>query len=417
MDPEDARGRPRILWIKTELLHPVDKGGRIRTLEMLRRLKATHHVTYLTLDDLTATPDDRARASEYCDDLVCVPHRLATRGSALFYLEALLNLASPLPYAIARYRNRAMTREIVRRAPLCDVVVCDFLVSAVNMPSPAPWPKVLFQHNVEAEIWRRHALNRKGAAARRFFARQQRRMEVYERDACRSFDSVVAVSQDDCELMRRAYGLPRVDWVPTGVDTQYFTPGENATPETSSLVFTGSMDWLPNEDAIRWFLDAVMPLIKARVSDARLIVVGRNPGKALKDIAASRDDVVVTGRVDDVRPYVRAARVFVAPIRIGGGTRLKIYEAMAMGKPVVSTTIGAEGLPLAPGRDLLIADDPGQFAAAVVEALQNDSLAEAISRQALAIVRENFGWDRVAEKFAAFCTAAAQPHAAVRRSP
>lgn len=410
MAPEPAPEGPRLLWIKTELLHPVDKGGKIRTIEMLKRLKPRHHITYLTLDDGTAGQDARERAGEYCHELVCVPFRPAPRGSLRFYAEALRSLASPLPYAISRYRSEAMRRAILDRAPACDVVVSDFLVSAVNCPDTLARPSVLFQHNVEAEIWRRHALNQRNVAVRAFFRAQWRRMEAYERRACRAFDSVVAVSDDDCSLLRLRYGLERVAAVPTGVDTDFFRPRGAEAVQPRTLVFTGSMDWMPNQDAIRFFLDEIMPLIAKEVPGVRLLVVGRSPNAALKALAASRPDVIVTGRVDDVRPFIGEARCYVVPIRIGGGTRLKIFEAMAMGKPVVSTTIGAEGLPIVDGQDLIVADTPAMFAAAVVRIVQDDELALRLGAQAAATVRERFSWERVADRFSQLCGQAAGSH-------
>lgn len=410
MAPEPAPDGPRLLWIKTELLHPVDKGGKIRTIEMLKRLKRHHHITYLTLDDGTASRDARERASEYCHDLVCVPFDLAPRGSLRFYAEGLRTLASALPYAISRYRSPAMRRAILERVPQCDIVVSDFLVSAVNLPDALSRPSVLFQHNVEAEIWRRHARNQRNVAARAFFWAQWRRMEAFERRACRAFDGVVAVSEDDGSLMRRHYGLDRVAAVPTGVDTDFFRPSGERAMEARTLVFTGSMDWMPNQDAIRFFMADIMPLIAKQVTGVRLLVVGRNPSGALKEFAAARQDIVVTGRVEDVRPFIEEARCYIVPIRIGGGTRLKIFEAMAMAKPVVSTTIGAEGLPIADGTDLVVADTPESFAAAVVRILKDDAWAARLGAQAASTVRERFGWDRVADRFSQLCAEAADLH-------
>lgn len=398
----------RLLWIKTELLHPVDKGGKIRTIEMLKRLKERHHVTYLTLDDGSAGAPERARAAEYCHELVRVPFSPAPRGSARFYAEALANTLSPLPYAIGRYRSAAMRAAVAERAPACDVVVSDFLVSAVNLPERLPRPSLLFQHNVEAEIWRRHAQNRRDLASRTFFRGQWRRMEAFERRACRAFDGVVAVSENDRALMRQRYALDHVEAVATGVDTDFFRPSGARAVRPRTLVFTGSMDWMPNDDAIRWFVTDILPLIEARVRDVRLVVVGRSPSGALAELARRRGNVVVTGRVADVRPYVEEARCFVVPVRIGGGTRLKIFEAMAMEKPVVSTTVGAEGLPLVPGTDLLISDDPESFAASVVAVLENDRLADDLGARAARTVRERFGWDAVARQFSECCVQAAR---------
>jgi glycosyltransferase involved in cell wall biosynthesis len=177
--------------------------------------------------------------------------------------------------------------------------------------------------------------------------------------------------------------------------------------EPHDLVFTGSMDWMPNEDAIVWFTEAILPLVRAQVPDVTLTVVGRNPPVRVQALGERDPSVRVTGRVDDVRPYVERSAVFVVPIRIGGGTRLKIYEAMAMERPVVSTTVGAEGLPVRDGVDAVLADEPQAFADAVVALLRHPARARAIGQEAAAVVRARYGWGAVAADFAAQCEAAA----------
>lgn len=399
----------RILWLKTELLHPVDKGGKIRTYQMLRALKREHRVTYLTLDDGAASEDAVERAEEYCHELVRVPHRTREKFSAGFYAELAANLVSPLPYFMKKYESRAMRREIESRAVASDfdVLVCDFLNPAVNVPARLPVPTVLFQHNVEAMIWRRHYEVQTNPVKRAYLYGQWRKAFAYERAACGRFDAVVAVSRDDAETMRRDYGVERVSDVPTGVDTDFFRPSPGAGPEPHALVFTGSMDWLPNEDAIQFFTREVLPLVRERVPGVRLTVVGRKPYASLLELSKRDPSIVVTGRVEDVRPYMERAAAYVVPIRVGGGTRLKIYEAMAMGLPVVSTTIGAEGLPLKEGEDLLVADEPRAFADAVVRVLTDESLAKGLGERAASKVRARFGWDRVAAVFAEACGRAA----------
>ena len=397
-----------ILWLKTELLHPVDKGGRIRTYNMLRELKREHRVTYLTLDDGAAAPDAAARALEYCDELVRVPFRTRPKRSAGFYGELLANLVSPLPYAIAKYRSpamRAKVESLVARGDV-DVLVCDFLFPSINVPDGLSCPTVLFQHNVEAMIWRRHHEVATHPAKRAYMAEQWRRMEAFEAAECRRFDHVVAVSEQDRELFERDYGVTSASSVPTGVDVHYFEPPAGARRSAHELVFTGSMDWLPNEDAILWFAEAILPRVRAAVPEATLTVVGRHPTPAVVALGERDPAVTVTGGVPDVRPYLSRAAAFVVPIRIGGGTRLKIYEAMAMEAPVVSTTVGAEGLPVAPDSDCLIADDPEAFAAAVVALLRDPARARALGAQGARTVRENFSWERVAERFAESCLAA-----------
>ena len=402
-----------LLWLKTELLHPVDKGGKIRTYHMLKELKRAHHVTYLTLDDGASGAEARARAKEYCHELICVPHHTRAKFSAGFYAELAANLASRLPYALKKYESAEMRREVAARAGACDVLVCDFLTPAVNMPKQVPAATVLFQHNVEAMIWRRHYEVQRNPPKRAYLYDQWRKTVRFERAACQRFDYVVAVSRDDADTMRREYGIERVADVPTGVDTEFFRPQGQEPRAPHNLVFTGSMDWLPNEDAMQFFTREIMPRVRAVVPDVTLTVVGRNPFPSLVELSKRDRSVVVTGRVEDVRPYMERAAAYVVPIRVGGGTRLKIYEAMAMALPVVSTTIGAEGLPVRDGAELLVADTPEEFANAVVRVLTDDKLARTLGAQAAATVRARFGWDRVAAEFAALCERARVDAAAV----
>ncbi|MDQ2855033.1 MAG: glycosyltransferase [Acidobacteriota bacterium] len=404
----------RILWLKTELLHPVDKGGKIRTYQMLKELKRDHEITYLTLDDGTADKEARALATEYCHKLVCVPHLAHQKFTAGFYAELGLNLVSSLPYAIAKYRSPEMRRTIQKLAAenVYDVVVCDFLTPAVNLPRNLSCPSILFQHNVEAMIWQRHAEVQTNTLKQTYLSGQWRKMQAFEGVMCRRFDRVVAVSREDSLMMQRAYKVTTIDDVPTGVDTAFFRPRRAERREPHNLVFTGSMDWLPNEDAIRYFTTQIMPLIKQKLPDVTLTVVGRNPYPALVELSKKDTSIIVTGRVEDVRPYMERAAAYVVPLRIGGGTRLKIFEAMAMEKPIVSTTIGAEGLPVKPESDILLADTPETFAAAVVRVLEDEEFAFHLGRRSAKLVREQFGWNRVARRFAEICEQAKFPQTA-----
>ncbi|HKP71495.1 MAG TPA: glycosyltransferase [Pyrinomonadaceae bacterium] len=403
-----------ILWLKTGLLHPVDTGGKIRTYHMLRELKREHRITYLTLDDGSAGKDARERAEEYCHELVCVPHRTRAKFSAGFYVELGRNLFSSLPYFMKKYESAGMRREIEERtqARQFDVLVCDFLVPAINVPERVPCASVLFQHNVEAMIWRRHYEVQTNPVKKLYLYGQWLKSRAYERVVCGRFDGVVAVSREDAETMRRDYGVKAVADVPTGVDTDYFRPRGEERVEPHAMVFTGSMDWLPNEDAIRYFTEEIMPRVRAEVPDATLTVVGRNPYPSLLELSRRDPSVIVTGRVEDVRPFMERAPVYIVPLRVGGGTRLKIYEAMAMEKAIVSTRVGAEGLPVEDGKELLLADTPEDFAAAVVRLMRDDAAARELGARAGRTVRERFGWAGVAARFAELCERAVRVHGA-----
>lgn len=391
----------KILWLKTELLHPVDKGGRIRTYQMLKELRKEHEITYLTLDDGSAAPDARDLSNEYCSNLITVPHSVAPKFSPRFYAEIAGNLSSELPYFIAKYQSAAMRQKIedVLAENAHDILVCDFLHPAINLPDEINIPTLLFQHNVEAMIWKRHYQVANNFGKRAYLRSQWHRAVAFEKQACSRFDAVVAVSKDDAEVFRSEYGHGRVFDIGTGVDTDYFTPVNGDRTTKPNIVFTGSMDWLPNSDAVQWFIKEIFPLIKQEVPEATFTVVGRDPFPEILELAKKDSSIKVTGRVDDVRPYMREAAVFVVPIRIGGGTRLKIFEAMAMGLPVVSTTIGAEGLRVTDGNEIVLRDSPDRFSRSVISLLQDRHIASKTAETACRVVRDKFGWSSIAKQF------------------
>lgn len=405
----------RILWVKTELLHPVDKGGRIRTYQMLKRLRALHEITYLTLDDGRSGSDAVERAEEYCHDLVRIPHESPETFSGRFYLDLLRNAPSRLPYAVWKYRSAALREAIERivRRDAIDLVVCDFLAPSCNVPHDLDVPILLFEHNVEAMIWRRHHEVARNPMKRAFLRREWRRMQAFECRECRRYDRVVAVSEADRRLLADHCGADHIEVVPTGVDTMYFRPGGAVERAPGRIVFTGSMDWLPNVDAVRYFTGEILPRIRAAVPAVSFDVVGRRPTPEIRRIGERDEAVTVTGFVDDIRPYLERAAVAVVPLKIGGGTRLKIYEAMAMETPVVSTSVGAEGLPLRDGDDLLIADRPNEFARAVIRLLEDEAYARTLGERAALRVRREFGWDVVTRDFARICERTAGDEARV----
>ncbi len=395
----------KILWLKSDLLLPLDKGGKLRTWHLLRHLARHHEITYLSFADPDQVlPDGRLAPG------VDAMHEVATRvetitrsdprkGSLRFYADAARHVADSLPYAVAKYRSAAFRRRVhalLRERPF-DVIVCDFLFPAVNLPRALPCPAVIFTHNVESEIWRRHAETKTGRLARLLYRIQYRRMLRYERRTLARFDGVLAVSDADRDTLARLYPdalLAPVAVVPTGVDVGFFPPSPS-DPASRHLVFTGSMDWLPNEDAMLYFCREVLPIIRTEEPDVQLSIVGRAPTPAVEKLARA-DGVHVTGRVDDVRPYMREAAVYVVPLRIGGGTRLKIFEAMAMGKAVVSTTVGAEGLSVTHGQHVLVADEPRMFARAVVRLLRDVARRRQLEDAARALVVEQYDWSAVA---------------------
>jgi sugar transferase (PEP-CTERM/EpsH1 system associated) len=389
----------RILWLKSDLLLPLDKGGRLRTWHLMRHLARRHQITYLSFAETATDSSNLAGMSQVADRVITIARRERPKGSVRFYLDVAAHLADALPYAVGTYRSPAFSakiQDLLAEHPF-QLVVCDFLAPAVNLPLALPCPSVLFTHNVEAEIWRRHAETNRGRMTFRLYDAQHRRMLAYEDRALQRFDGILAVSDADRKTLTSLYPDVCVKpiWViPTGVDTEYFAP-EGTPASDPRLVFAGSMDWLPNEDAMRFFCHDVLPLIRAEEPRARLSIVGRAPTAAVRALA--EEHIEVTGTVADVRPFMRKAAVHVVPLRIGGGTRLKIFEAMAMGQAVVSTTIGAEGLPLTNGEHALIADGPRAFADAVVSLLRDDRRRHALAAAARRLVVEHYDWSVAAD--------------------
>ena len=388
----------KILWVKCDFLHPTDKGGQIRTLEMLRRLHLRHEIHYVAYADPTQ-PEGPHRSSEYCTRAYPIPLKVPPRASLAFAAEALRNLFSSLPLSLERYVStemRAQVEQLIQREHF-DGIVCDFLSAAPLLPDLKGC--LLFQHNVETMIWRRHVANASGPLARWYFGLQSARMFRFERATCQRVGGIVAVSENDSTTMAELFGIPAPPAIPTGVDIDYFAPPPATPQPLRDLVFIGSMDWMPNIDGMRWFVGEVLPRIRARRPNCTLTIAGRKPTSAITELAASDSGILVTGGVPDIRPYVWGAAVSIVPLRIGGGTRLKIYESMAARVPVVSTRIGAEGLAIHPPNDIRIADTAEEFASQCLDLLENPQQRSAIAEAAWTMVAERFSWESVAQQF------------------
>jgi glycosyltransferase involved in cell wall biosynthesis len=293
-----------------------------------------------------------------------------------------------------------------------DTLVCDFLFPAPNIPDVSR--SVLFQHNVESIIWRRHVEHANHPVKKAYFKLQARRMHVFERAICRCAGHIVAVSETDRETMHRLFGVARISSINTGVDIAYFRPPcfpeakENSV--VADLIFTGSMDWLPNIDAAQFFVAEVLPSIRKERPHCRLIIAGRRPISAVEELANRDSRIVVTGTVPDVRPYLWGSSVSIVPLRIGGGTRLKIFEAMAAKVPVVSTSVGAEGLPVKDGKDIAIADSPELFARCCLNLLADADLRRQRAKEGWDLVSSRFSWEAVSREFESALEAGPRPN-------
>jgi glycosyltransferase involved in cell wall biosynthesis len=281
-----------------------------------------------------------------------------------------------------------------------DVAVCDFLAASLNFPSSLETPTVLFQHNVESALWERQASHEPNPLHRLVFTIEAAKMLSYERATVGRFDHVIAVSDNDHRLMSAMIDPSRISVVPTGVDLSLYQSGceepQAIGDREPVVVFVGSMDWEANVDAVDYFCREIWPAVKRAVPGARFRIVGRNPHPRVKRLEC--ESIEVTGTVSSVIGHYREASLNVVPLRVGGGTRLKIYEAMAMGKATVSTSIGAEGLDVNDGSDILIADSSEKFSNAIIALLNDERLRREVEKAA-AVQAARFDWSVIGERF------------------
>ena len=402
----------RILWVKAGGIVPADTGGRIRSLHILKELARRHSVTLFTY--YAAHPGDLHRNLRGFSEVVAVPIALPRERTLRDYVRYARTVSSSDPYSMqviggesgGRLRSFDVAEMRQRLANVIaggdfDVLICDFIYPAGLIDWDSGCPKILFTHNVEAELWRQQYEMAHHPLKRFLYWKEWRALRGAEAGYAQKADHVLTVSEQNRAYFSRYMPEGRVSTIATGVDIDSFHQ-DLPHPEPDfelppAMVFTGSMDWMPNQHGILFFASEILPRIRAEVPDADLWIVGRCPSQEVLALAGPRTQV--TGRVDDIRPYLRKSPVYVVPLLSGSGTRIKIFEAMAMGRAVVSTTIGAEGLPVTHGQNILIADHPREFADSVVRLLRDHELAAKLGGAARALVETQFSWKTVGSQF------------------
>lgn len=384
--------------MKSGGLVPLDHGGKIRSFHLAKELTRSHEVSLFTFYEPIPN-DQHAELKTTFRKVLCVPLSIPRKNGPGEYLAYAKNLFSARPYSVTKYCQPHVMRELRRHLEQesYDLVLCDFLLTAGVIPWDLPGPRVLFSHNVEAQIWRRHFEVARNPVWKAACYREFRTMAAMERDYLRRADHVLAVSEADRRIFSRDLDESRISVIPTGVDADYFRPSAE-TEQPNALVFTGSMDWLPNEDGIFHFVEKILPLVRKEAPDSVLWVVGRRPSTNLRALMDRTPGIKVTGTVEDIRPYIATGSVYVVPLLVGGGTRLKIFEAMAMGKAVVSTSIGAEGLPVVDGKHIRLADDPVKFAREIVSLLREPSQRAQLGASARQLVEQEYSWNAVGQQ-------------------
>ena len=394
----------RILFLSHFIPHPPTGGASLRNFNLIKQLACGNELHLLTFTQTNRHPTtehierSRQALASYCRqiEIVDVPSdRSRLRWCALLALNAF----APQPYSAWRFRSRRMLEAIDWHLDRFryDLVHVDTIALAGYLPHLRGLPAVLNHHNVESALLLRRAATERNPAVRAYIALQGWKLRRAETRALTAFDGNIAVSAlDKAELSARA-PTANITVIPNGTDTRFFRP-QPADESGPSLVFAGTMAWYPNADAMEFFARKIWPLIKRRVPGVTMNLIGASPPAEVRRLGERDPSFRVLGFVDDVRPYIAQAAVYVVPIRVGGGTRLKILDAMAMGKAIVSHPIGAEGLDLAQDKEILIAAEPERFAQQVVALLHDRSRRQQLARAARARAVASYAWDRIAPR-------------------
>lgn len=386
-----------ILQLTTKIPYPLDDGGKIGIYNLTKHLSLLGHKVTLVTFTSSERPDT-GDLEEYAR-LEVVAH--APKNSPL---DALVTLLTPVPYTIQKYHVVEMARGIEKLLATgsFDLIHVDHLHMAyygVRAKEKFSVPIFLREHNVESTIWERFCEQTRNPILNWYGRIQLEKMRRYEPQMAEKFDCCLMVTKQDEAKLRAASSRVKTAVVPAGVDVCYFEAGASEFEEPNSILFLGSLDWLPNQDGFWWFYESIFPRIVARVPSAKLYVVGKNPPLKLRRVSGS--NVVAVGSVKDVRPYMRRAQVCVVPLRIGSGLRIKILEMLAMRKAVVTTSIGCEGIEVENGQHLLVADTKEAFAEETCKLLADGDLCRSLGEAGHSLVCETYRWETVVQKLVA----------------
>lgn len=384
-----------ILQITHQIPYPPDSGGRAGIFYLTKGLSDAGHKVFLASLVSSNNPKYEKELSKFC-------------ALSALYIDARnkvlkmgLNLLSSYPYNLSKYHipSFLILLDSVVSSFEPEIVHVDHLhvaYAGLYLKKKYGFPVVLREHNVEATIMERFYKTQRNPVKRWYAYHQFKKLWRYEAWACGQFDLCLPITPIDEKRLLKMNPSCITKVIPAGVDTSFFYPRKDITEEEFTLVTVGTMDWLPNIDGILWFHKNVLPIVLSKYPSTRLYIIGHNPPRAIRSL--ERQNVIVTGYVPDVREYIAKAAVYVVPLRVGGGMRIKILDAMAMGKAIVSTAIGCEGIEVRHGENILIADNPQCFAECVIQLLESKKLREKIGQAAFELINAKYKWELVIQQ-------------------
>jgi glycosyltransferase involved in cell wall biosynthesis len=385
----------RILVLDEWIPYPLISGKRLRSYHLLTRAAQNHDITYLCFQDAHGEEDARNHLESRGLRTVTLRRKNPFVPSYRLYAHAAANLFSQTPLVMRKhFRHDYLAR--MKKLLLderFDLIHCEWMHYGAYVRDLDDHPLFLSSHNIEAMPWKRLYAHEKNPLKRAALYLEWKKMDAFEHKVSRRFHHVGAVSEDDGVAFREVYGCDSVAVIPNGIDVGYYDFETRGTG-VNTLVFSASFDAFVNQDAVVYWMESIFPRILSKVPDVKMCFLGKDPPRALTRYASDR--VSFTGTVPDVRPRLSRAGVCVVPIRVAGGSRIKILEAMAAGLPVVSTPEGAEGLDVVPGEHLLIARGEEEFAVSVVELLRNGEVARSMAWKARKLVEQHYDWGKIA---------------------
>ena len=393
-----------ILWLSHLVPYPPKGGVLQRSFNLIKEVSKSHnlHLLAFSQKNLLKNENDLNQAvgelEKICRSVkvVPIPSEEKSYGKAALYVKSLFTAA---PYTINWLRSGEMEHQIeeILTKRKIDMVHFDTISLAPYYSLAEGYKKILNHHNIESDMMIRRGGQEKNPIKKVYLLQEGYKILRYENRVCESFDLNLTCSLLDSERLLRRIPRLRVEEIPNGVDLKYFYP-LNQIREEHSLVFAGGMKWYPNRSAMLFFVNNIWPLLKKEVPDVKMTVIGREPPPEVVNLARMDGHFKVTGFVDDVRPYIDKAMVYVCPIRDGGGTRLKILDALAMGKPIVAHPVAVEGIDVEPEKQVLIAETPSEFVRQIARLFGDSILYRRLSEEGRRLVMEKYDFEKIGEK-------------------
>jgi polysaccharide biosynthesis protein PslH len=383
----------RILFHSLALPYPATNGYKMRTWSLLQALAAEgHEITLVCFATSQEAAEDISPLSAVCRSVEIVPQAVSSMSSRPDFKGRARALVGHLPYGVARFRSETMRGRLAGHIETgaLDLIFMETSYSLINIPGSPDVPIILDNHNVEHVLLERYIRHARSPLHRAYARIEFRRMRRWDQAACLRASLVLACSGHDRDLLRDLCLGVRCAVVPNTIDAASYSSA--ADSEEPIVLYTGGMDWYPNRDAVQFFAEEILPTVRRRVPGVRFLVAGRNPSEGFRRLMSQFPGVELTGTVSDMREMIAKAAVCVVPLRIGSGTRLKILEAAAMAKPVVSTRLGAEGLEFADSKEIVLKDAPESFAEATSSLLLDPSRRRALGQAARARVEEMYSF-------------------------